>query len=129
MVSSLDRITLQGMLFYGAHGVRPEEACLGQRFEVDLDMWLDTSPAGASDTLDDTVNYSRVYETVRDVVVNRRYQLIEALAAAVAVEALRQYELAAVTVRVRKPHAPLRGLLDSVEVEIHRSREWFLAQE
>lgn len=125
----LDRLTLNGMLFYGTHGVHEEEARLGQRFEVDTDMYLDTAKAGASDSLADTVNYGEAYETIRDVITQRRYHLIEALAAAVARELLHRYPLVAVTVRLRKPHAPIRGVLNDVEIEIHRKREWLLGQE
>ena len=33
----MDKIYLNGMKFYGYHGVFPEENKLGQRFYVDLD--------------------------------------------------------------------------------------------
>lgn len=113
------------MLFYGTHGVHPEEARLGQRFEVDVDLHCDTRRAGQSDSLQDTINYSRVYDEVRLVVEGRRFELVEALAATVARELLGQYSmLSAVTVRVRKPHAPIKGVLSGVEIEIHRTREW-----
>ena len=36
----IDRIELEGLAFYGYHGVRPEEKSLGQRFEVDLKLEL-----------------------------------------------------------------------------------------
>ncbi|MBI4312116.1 MAG: dihydroneopterin aldolase, partial [Chloroflexi bacterium] len=45
----LDSILLEGMAFYGYHGVNPEERALGQRFVVDLQVYLDLSRAGASD--------------------------------------------------------------------------------
>ena len=53
-----DRILLNGMTFYGYHGVRPEEKELGQRFVVDVEMELDLRAAGTSDDLTDTVDYS-----------------------------------------------------------------------
>ena len=31
----MDEITLGGLLFFGTHGVNPEETALGQRFGVD----------------------------------------------------------------------------------------------
>lgn len=125
----MDRIIIHGMLFYGTHGVHAEEAKLGQRFEVDVELYLDTTKAGKSDALADTVHYGRVYDTVKAVVVERRFKLIEALAAAVAAELLRHFPMEAVTVRVRKPHAPIQGVLDGVEVEIHRTRAWLAVME
>ncbi len=40
-----DLIRLCNMQFYGRHGVNPEEGVLGQRFEVDVDLRVDTRPA------------------------------------------------------------------------------------
>ncbi|NLN19844.1 MAG: dihydroneopterin aldolase [Firmicutes bacterium] len=129
-LESSDRISLQGMVFFGTHGVYEEEARLGQRFEVDVDLYVDTDRAGRSDQLEDAINYGDVYHHVRSVVQGQRFQLIEALAAAVARTLLTEYPaLEAVTVRVRKPHAPIDGVLDTVEIEIHRRRAWLAATE
>lgn len=49
------------MTFFGYHGVFPPENQLGQRFVVDLTMWCDLAAAGASDDLQDTVNYADVF--------------------------------------------------------------------
>jgi dihydroneopterin aldolase len=120
----VDKITLSGMLFYGTHGVYDEEAKLGQRFEVDVELFFNTARAARSDNISHTIHYGKVYEAVKKVVVERRYKLIEALATAIAVELLRVFALDALTVRVRKPHAPIQGVLSGVEVEIHRTKEW-----
>lgn len=125
----LDRIALREMLFYGRHGVHPEEAQLGQRFEVDLELYLDTSHAGETDSLADTVDYGQVYETIRSIVEGQRFALIEALAAALARAVLSQYCVEAVTVRVRKPQAPIKGISGGAEVDIHRKRDWLEVQD
>ena len=44
-----DRIVLEGMVFYGYHGVSPAEQELGQRFVVDLEAHRDLRAAGLSD--------------------------------------------------------------------------------
>ena len=46
-----DRIVLEGMQFYGFHGVNPEEQALGQSYLVDLAVELTLSQAGQSDRL------------------------------------------------------------------------------
>ncbi|MGI6082763.1 MAG: dihydroneopterin aldolase [Limnochordia bacterium] len=123
-----DRVSLRGMVFYGTHGVYEEEARLGQRFELDVDLYADIDRAGRSDQLEDAINYGDVYRHVRSVVQGRRFQLIEALATEVARRLLQEYPtLEAVTVRVRKPHAPIDGVLDTVEIEIYRRRSWLAA--
>jgi len=118
-----DRILLRGMVFYGYHGVNPEERALGQRFVVDVELERDLSPAGLSDDLSMTVNYAAVYRAVKEVVEGEACNLIEAVAERVAAALLSRFGPEAVRVRVRKPWAPVKGsVLDWVGVEIYRKR-------
>jgi 7,8-dihydroneopterin aldolase/epimerase/oxygenase len=118
-----DRIILQGMVFYGYHGVNPEERVQGQRFEVDLDLEMDLSAAGLSDDLAHTVNYAAAYKLAKEVVEGQPYNLIEAVAERLASALLSRFPLGGVRVRVRKPWAPIKGsVLESVAVEIVRKR-------
>lgn len=118
----MDKIILEGMEFYGYHGTRPEEKTLGQRFILDVELFLDLRPAGISDDLDRTVNYARVFETVQAIVCGPPCQLIEALAESVAKGLLEQFPAAQVKVRVKKPQAPVPGRFAWVAVEITREK-------
>jgi dihydroneopterin aldolase len=122
MNKNSDRIILNGMQFYGYHGVMAEEQELGQPFIVDLEMYCDLKDAGEKDDLTRTVDYSRVFEQVQRIVTGERFQLIEALAERIAAEVLAEYPLDELVVRVKKPHAPLRGIFTDVVVEIRRGR-------
>lgn len=118
-----DRIILQGMMFYGYHGVNPEERELGQRFVVDLELEKDLSAAGLSDDLTQTVNYASAYKLAREVVEGQPCNLIETVAERLATALLSRLSIDGVRVRVRKPWAPVKGsVLDSVAVEIVRKR-------
>lgn len=118
-----DKIKMNGMQFFGYHGVFPEENKLGQQFKVDLELHFPLQSAGQSDDLKDTVNYAEVYETVRFLVEETTFKLIETLAERIAAEVLRGYELIQeVTVRVHKPHPPFKVFFDGVTIEIHRKR-------
>jgi 7,8-dihydroneopterin aldolase/epimerase/oxygenase len=118
-----DRIVLAGMVFRATHGVHPHEKVEPQRFEVDVELALDLGPAGRSDDLAATVDYGRVYETVRAVVVGPARDLIEALAESIAGAVLDAHPaVTEVTVRVRKPEVRLGGPLDHAGVEISRGR-------
>lgn len=110
------------MAFYAYHGVRPEEANTGARFEVDVELGGNLSRAGKTDNLKDTFNYERVYRLVERMVTGARFHLLEALAETIAQKLLDAYPEAQVKVVVRKPHAPVPGVLDTVEVEIYRKR-------
>lgn len=118
-----DRIVLEGMQFYGFHGVNPEERALGQNYVVDLAVELDLAPAGTSDRLEDTVSYSRIYRAVKEVVEGGPKNLLEGVAQAIAATVLEQFPVTAVQVRVKKPQPPVRGsVMDYAGVEIYRER-------
>lgn len=119
-----DCIYLNGLNFYAYHGLFPEETKLGQRFIVDLALYLDLSQAGQSDQMTDSAHYGEVYETVKRVVEGAPFKLIERLAQVLANEVLASQALVeAVQVKVTKPDPPIPGHYDSVAVEIYRERQ------
>ncbi|MBC1937929.1 dihydroneopterin aldolase [Listeria grandensis] len=118
----MDKIHLNELAFYGYHGVLPEENKLGQTFIVSLVLGLSTEVAGKSDEVNDTVSYADVYETVKEIVENKCFKLIEALAETIATTVLCDYPLLKeVTVKVIKPNPPIPGHYHSVAVEITRA--------
>jgi dihydroneopterin aldolase len=119
-----DRVVLSGMAFQARHGVHDWEKVEAHRFEVDVELSLDLRPAGLDDDLTRTVDYGGVYDIVRQVVELRTFNLIEALAEAIAREILGgDARVEEVVVRVRKPEVRLGGPLDYAGVEIRRVRE------
>ncbi len=118
-----DSITLENMAFYGFHGTDPNESKLGGRFFVDAVLVADLSKPGATDRLEDTVNYELVYRIIRDHVEGKRFNLLEALAQQIADTLIADFPaVRRVTIRVRKPAVPLRGILDYTQVEVIRGR-------
>ncbi len=117
-----DRIILDSMVFSGTHGVYEEEQRHPQPFEVDVELAINLQPAGLSDDLEQTVDYSGVFETCRQIVESTRFNLVEALAEAIAQEILAGFPADEVTIRVRKPQVKLGGTLRSAGVEIRRRR-------
>ena len=115
-----DRIVLSNMVFEGRHGVLPIERTQAQPFEVDVELHLDLRPAGNGDDLGQSVDYREAFELCRGVVEARSYQLLEALAEAIASDLLARFEVEEVVVRVRKPKVALPGKLDYAGVEIRR---------
>ncbi|HET9017000.1 MAG TPA: dihydroneopterin aldolase [Thermomicrobiaceae bacterium] len=119
-----DRVFLEGMVFYGYHGVHAEERRLGQRFVVDLTASCDLRPAGTSDRLAETVSYSDLYRITREVVEGEPCDLVESVAEEIANRVLaRQPRVVAVEVTVRKPSAPVAGsVLAAAGISIRRAR-------
>ena len=119
-----DKILLNGMTFYGFHGNSAAEQELGQRILVDVEIHRDLRAAGLSDDLEDTVNYSRIYRMVKDIVEGRSRKLLENVAEAIAGGVLEKFDVDAVRVNVKKPGVPIKGsILDHAGVEIYRERE------
>ena len=117
----MDRLLLDGMVFFGRHGALPAERDLGARFRVDLVLDADLGRAGLSDRLEDTVDYVRAYEIVREVVEGEPCQLLEAVAERVAGRLLELPRVERVTVRVSK-RPPLEGEFEAFRAEVTRPR-------
>jgi len=119
-----DRILLTDMVFHGRHGTLPAENQLGQPFVVSIELHLDLRPAGSSDDLTRTVDYSEVHRMARDVVEGPPVQLTETLAERIAAGVLRNHPtVEAVKVKVAKPHVRLGDtVLAASAVEIVRRR-------
>ena len=118
-----DRIVLEGMTFQARHGVFDHEKVTDQRFDVDVELFLDLQPAGLEDDLERTLDYGKVYESVRTIVESTTFNLIEALAEAIAHELLADFAaLEEVEVRVRKPEVQLGGPLAHAGVQVRRRR-------
>jgi len=117
-----DQIQLRGIRATGIHGVLPEERVRPQPFEVDLDLRVDLSPAGASDQLADTVDYAGIADAAIGIVSGSpSYQLLEALATSIATATLAgDRRIAAVTVGLRKLQPPLEVDIATVGVSITR---------
>lgn len=119
----MDMIEIKGLEVFAKHGVYPEENALGQKFVISVKMALSTRKAGKSDDLDASVNYGEVCRHLSDYAAAHTYKLIERLAEELAHEVLVRYPLVKeVTVRVEKPWAPVGLPIETVAVEISRSR-------
>ena len=121
-----DRLSLLGMRFEARHGVHAEEKVTAQPFEVDLVLRADLAVPAATDELEATVDYGGLYDLVREIVEGPSFDLIEALAGAIARAVLAATDPALVDeveVRVRKPKAPIDGAFDTVEAALIRRRD------
>lgn len=116
-------IRIKNATFYGYHGVLSEEQSVGGKFEADVDIYTDFSEAARADSLKHTVDYNSVYKFIYKMALDQKYYLIEALAAKIADELLKNFaRIQKVNIRVRKNNPPLGGVVDCVEVEVEKSR-------
>ncbi len=105
--------------FFARHGVMREEETLGQRFYVDAVLSVEPGDALDRDEISATVDYGKAFQVIESIITGKRRYLIESLAVEVA-EALRAAfpQIIRAEVTVRKPNAPVPGVLDYVEVTV-----------
>ena len=118
-----DRIEIRDLRVVGVHGVLPEERERAQPFSLDIVAWVDMAEAQGSDNLTETVDYGALAQVAADVVSQRSYRLLEALAGRLADTLLiTDSRLEAVEVTVRKLRPPLALDVGSTGVRVLRSR-------
>ena len=116
-------IRLHNATFYAYHGVLTNEQASGGKFEVDVEMFGDFSTAAQSDRLKDAVDYEKVYQSIKELVIEKRFFLIESLGTQIALKILTDFsELSRVVVRVRKHTPQVGGVVDFVEFETEKAR-------
>jgi dihydroneopterin aldolase len=119
---STDQIALTGLTVRGNHGVFDFERRDGQDFIVDVTLEVDLQIAAASDDIADTVHYGALAEALAAVIAGEPVNLLETLAERLAHVCLADRRVAAATVTVHKPQAPIPLSFADVSVTIRRSR-------
>ena len=117
-----DSIRITGLELFGYHGVYDHEKQNGQRFLVDLAVWIDTDDASVSDDLSQTLDYGELVKAVAAEVQGESVDLIEKLAAKV-LDVVWRFEKALVAeVTVHKPEAPVGFPVTDISVTLKRER-------
>ncbi|MEU4214478.1 dihydroneopterin aldolase [Actinoplanes sp. NPDC026623] len=117
-----DRIRLSGLRARGHHGVYDFERRDGQDFVVDVELELDLARAAATDDVADTVHYGELAGGLVEVIAGEPVNLIETLADRLATVCLADARVAAATVTVHKPQAPIPHEFADVAVTVRRAR-------
>jgi dihydroneopterin aldolase len=108
-------VELRGLEVFGHHGAYPEEKEDGQPFWFDVE--LEVGDRGADDDLETAVDYTAVAAAIRALSDGRRFDLLEALATAVADDLFARFRLERLRLRVRKRPAGLPVEHSAVIVE------------
>ena len=113
------QIRMKNCAFFARHGVFDEEEMLGQRFYVDAVLSVDPGRALEDDSIEGTVDYGVAFQVIEKIVTGERRFLIEALALEVGKALTQRYpQISRAEITVRKPNAPVPGVLDHVEVTV-----------
>ena len=101
----MDIIYLHDLAIDCVIGAWDWEREITQTVYIDLDMAWDISKAGKSDDLEDTLSYKEVSKEVSELVVERKFQLVETMATEVAALLLDQFKVPWCRVRINKKGA------------------------
>jgi len=118
-----DKIFIEGIKFHGYHGLTRMEREVGVRLSVDVTLVVDLERSGRSDKVRDTVDYRQVHKRVIEVGKESSHRLLESYAVTLLDSLLEDFPAESITVRVRKETPVLDGIVDSVGVELTRSRD------
>jgi dihydroneopterin aldolase len=118
-----DCISVKGMRFHTCVGLLPHEQHVPQPLELDLTVWLSLRRAGETDSPQALLDYRDLYAVVRDTVTASHHKLLEGLCEKIAAQALELRGVLRARVAARKPHAPIDGPVDHVEVIVDRYSE------
>ncbi len=117
-----EKILLSGIRFHGYHGLTRMEREVGGRYSIDLELTFDYSKAIATDRIADTLDYRKVHRIVPEIGRGKSFRLIEALAGKIVATVFEQVSVEEIFIRVRKETPVLDGIVESVGVELRRSR-------
>ncbi|WP_303310491.1 dihydroneopterin aldolase [Hymenobacter sp. BT730] len=118
----MGQIALEGMEFFAFHGYYDEEQKIGNKYGVDLYIRTDLYAAGASDSLQETVNYEVLYRMVREE-MQAPARLLEHLGHRVIDRVLEEFpHVLSVKVKVAKFNPPLGGICRRAQITLLRKR-------
>ena len=111
------------MRFHTLVGLLPHEEHVPQPLELDLTVWLSLQSVGESDSPVGLLDYRDLYQLVADSVGTSPHKLLEGLCERITSVAFAlEDRITRVRVAARKPHVPIPGPLDYVEVVVDRKR-------
>ena len=115
-------ITVEGIRVFAYHGHLPEEAKLGGNFIVNAWVKADTSEVEKTDDLNDTVDYVKIIDIVKEQMAIRS-DMIEQPARRIVDAILTLNKVQKVNVEVQKITPPIDATFDKISVTIKAERK------
>ncbi|WKY47195.1 2-amino-4-hydroxy-6-hydroxymethyldihydropteridine diphosphokinase [Eubacteriaceae bacterium ES3] len=118
----MDHLTIKDLEVFAYHGVFPEEKKLGQKFLITVVLTLEMREAAITGDLTKSVHYGQLSHELEEEFKKESYDLIETAGEKLATYVLDHYDMvAAVSITIKKPWAPILRSLDTVSIELNRS--------
>lgn len=117
----MDYLKIDRLVVFANHGLFPEEATLGQRFEISLNLEVVTSHAGMRDDLSRGVDYGAVCHEAQRFFQDHTVKLLETAAEQLARHLLLTFSpVHGLELTIAKPWAPIGLPLDTASITINR---------
>jgi len=98
----MDKIILKDVEFFCSIGISSKERSKKQKIFADIEMFFDTRKAAQKDDLKFTINYSDVFDLMKNIAEEKEYKLIETLANDIAEGIFDKFDVKKVNIEVRK---------------------------
>ncbi|MDG1518804.1 MAG: dihydroneopterin aldolase [Flavobacteriales bacterium] len=114
----MSTICINNLKVYAYHGVFEVERKVGQWYIVNLEVDVEFTEAAIKDTIEGTVDYSKLSDMIRDE-MKTKSKLIENVAHRIATRLLREFpQVESGTLSLAKQNPPIQGEMESFEVVI-----------
>ncbi len=118
----MNKVALEGLEFFGYHGVSGAERQTGNRYGVDIVAETDFGTAATEDNLSDTVDYVQLYGIIRDEVAIPS-KLLENVAHRICEKVLTNFpKVKNIEITVRKYNPPLGGICYCASITYKKER-------
>jgi FolB domain-containing protein len=119
-----DSLFIHNASFESHIGITPAERSTPQKVLIDVDLAIDLTAPGRSDSIKETLDYRNVWQLLDDCVMGEEFHLVEALATSIGDVLLAHFPpVESVTVGVTKPAALAAKGVGSVGVQLTVTRE------
>ena len=112
-------IYLNNLHFHGYHGLFEEEKIIGNEFLVNVEIGL--SNEQKIDELNQTIDYSKVYEIIKDI-MKTPTPLLETIVANIS-DAIYAYNknIKEINIKIEKKHPPIQNFMGNVAVSYKKA--------
>ena len=111
-------IELKKLIFHAFHGVREEERIMGNKYRIDLKLFLDLSKAMESDHIKDTLDYADIFDLIKEEMSIPSY-LLEHAAGRIVRKIKQKYpNISKIKIRLAKINPPIEGDIQEAAVII-----------
>ena len=110
------KANLKNIVLYGYHGLFQSEREKGQNFEIDVEYFYDIDGSQLNDDIENTIDYTEIYNTVKAIFQKKKYKLLESLAMEIASTLKKEFSLLVCRVKIRKPEVIMSGEIKYVPI-------------